>query len=165
MAELPKTKKGRSKAPDISEKEAAFHIQEYNTLRDEITRWSLDIRFYERSGVIGPSAIYSWLYINQGAVARPSALLVLWFAPIVMSLFFWYRTRVIKRFIMVIAEYIKTIEVVSRYPGLSGWEHFLTELRGKQDRSWSLLVITEDGFWIILIAVYSSIVAWRFLVA
>lgn len=138
---------------------AVFHIEEYRTLRAEISRWSADIRFLERAGVVGPVLLYSWLFTNDATVSKDPALLALWVTPIVCAIFMWVRIARIKRMIQQIAAYMITLEQAFRRPPIVGWEHHLQDFRGY--RSEEGIGITEHAFWAILTAIYFLIAGSR----
>lgn len=147
---------------DVSESDMLqFHLEEYKSLRTEIGRWSAEVRFLERSGVIGPVLLYSWLFTRGDSGVASHAEVVLWVAPVVCAVFLWIRTVSVKRFEFVISDYIRSIETVYRRPSITGWEHFLADQRGKDKSAWHPLVGIEHGYWLLLVLIYAIVALWR----
>jgi len=164
MSELLQAASADTEVAEADKKSVLFHLEEYKSLRAEIARWSQEIRYLERAGVIGPVILYSWLFANIANATKNPALFVLWLAPVVCAVFLWIRVVSIKRFGLVIAEYIKKIEATHRHPEVEGWEHFLATYRETKNTTWQRLVLTEDGFWLLLTVAYALVAAWRFIV-
>lgn len=142
-----------------------FLLEEYRSLRSEVEllyRLSFDA---ERNAIIGLVVLYGFLFSSQGG-ARPEFEFsdVLWFLPVVLSVYAKWRVSQYYRGMALLGDYISTrIEPVFKDDGIGGWETYLRHHAASEDRS-MLGFFMKGGataFWNIVIFLAATTAAWQ----
>lgn len=141
-------------------KEETFHIEEYKSLREELTTKLKDRLEFNRWGMIGLAALYSYILNDP----KPTLFVV----PIILSIIVIWHMNEEHKNVARIANYIRSdLErwlasprtagpPVSGGPG--GWETHLGEPGGKSLRWWSPLPL---WYAMLLLTVIVAILAWK----
>lgn len=123
-----------SATPDASSssKREEFYRDEYKALRDEITTKLRDRLEFNRWGLIGLAALYSYIFSNPG---KP----VLFWVPVALSVAMITHLNGEHRIIFIAASYIR--EHVERWatrggPAPMGWETYLFDYEKGQPSVW-----------------------------
>ncbi len=81
-----------------------YRLEEYKSLIEDRNHRIREIRKLEILVVGGIAALYAWIYTNKPQTA------VIWFLPVLLPIFGFYRALMLKKSIQIIVNYIKTME-------------------------------------------------------
>lgn len=133
-----------------------FLKEEYLTLRKEIEAAILELGQLERNCVIAVAVAFTWVATQT---LKHEIAQVAWLAPLLIPLYGAIRSRAIRKHLVVMANYIKTIEEVAIPDdvGVVGWEHYLEAnnpgaLSAASKQLWVALLllsllVSAIGFW------------------
>jgi hypothetical protein len=113
-----------------------FYIEEYKTLKAELLALTDESVKLETFGVAAVAALYAWL------ASQHIARCLVWFVPVLIPVFGWFRSRLLLRRIDHMSEYIR--EQIEKKHDCPGWESFFhSDPKSKISRS-------VDALWLIL---------------
>src|SRR5258708_27703940 len=99
-----------------------FHLVQYEALRKEIESCVEEMRSVERYALIGTGIVWAWLATNA-QIKIP--YIIIWWVPLLFSLFGWIRTVALATSVRRLAGYIREKEEpLFCNPGVEGWETY-----------------------------------------
>jgi hypothetical protein len=112
-------------------KEETFYVEEYKSLRQEMTTKLKDRLEFNRWGLIGLAALYSYIFSNPGT-------LIMFWVPVGLSLVMIIHLNEEHRMVYKAADYIKTETERWADGGAQpqGWENFLRPPRAPPTPRW-----------------------------
>jgi hypothetical protein len=133
-----------------------FLKEEYLSLRKEVENVILELRQLERNCVIAVAVAFTWVATQKlgHEIAQ-----VAWLIPPIIPLYGAIRSNAIGKHLVVMSNYIKTIEKASipDGDGIMGWEHYLEAnspgaLNAASKQLWMALLlmsalVSAIGFW------------------
>jgi hypothetical protein len=117
----------------IMPKDDAFFIEEFKSIRQEITTKLKDRLEFSRWGLIGGAALYSYIFSNPGKPA-------LFWVPVGLALAMIFHLNEEHRMVAIMADYIRKqfepwVAGIGETP--KGWETYL--IGARNDRRWQPL--------------------------
>lgn len=98
-----------------------FHLIQFEALRKEIESCVEEIRIIERYALIGTGIVWAWLATN----AQLNVPYVIWWIPLLFSVFGLFRTVALATSVRRLARYIREkVEPLFCDQGVEGWETY-----------------------------------------
>jgi hypothetical protein len=140
------------KDSDNSYQEFEFHIEEYRTLRAEISELLNESRAIERYVLLGSGAVWAWLVTKNNS----NLPLLSWWIPLFFSFFGAFRSYALWRAISRAGEYIRILEeILLKTDKVKGWETWISQ----SDRQ-AYLLISAKIYWSILLVITFIVPFW-----